>query len=187
MKNNVARVLKIFLYLFTGVLIILSSIFIFDSFVNYINYIVGISLVVGSTSSLVFDIRKKRYEHDENHIASHFMLIVFGLIILLSKPVLNKVDLELVCTLWGVAVIINSCLRLDLSVYEIFNKEVHILETIEAFAEIVLGILLILHPESHVKFHIILLGIEFILESSAQLLHILGDRRLNILQDNYKD
>lgn len=174
MKYYILKIIRIIAYVIVGIVLILGSYFFLDNLVNYLNLIVGLSLFYGSLTSFLLSIKRRSFEHEDNHVASHALTIIFSVVILISKYLFSDVEFSLICSLWGVTAIINGSLRLNKSIYEINKKEIsgsNIIETIESVIEIVLAIILILNPEAHVKTHIILLGLSNILFAIILFVH----------------
>ena len=169
-KLSLIGLLKTTLYIFIGIFIIIGNTFMHDVIHTYINYLVGIPMLIGVLISVVNDFKYKRYLHDENHMASHFIALIISILILLAHFIFKDHDIAIVCILWGVVTIMNSSLRLNLCIHEAIKKESFIYEAIEGIVEIVLSFLLIYDPEEHINLHIYVLGIEYILEALMTLI-----------------
>ena len=150
---------------------------------EYLSYIVGGSLFVETLVSISHDIINKKYNNDENHMASHIITLIISIMILLIRPIYRDPRLEITCILWGICAIMSSSLNLNFTIYEIAHKEfktLEFIEMLEALLEIGLSILLIMEPANHVDVHIYLLGIEYILEALLTAFHFIKKDILHI-------
>ena len=189
------RLFRFVLNIFIGLWILIGAKVEKKFIIEYLSYIVGASLFVESVISLIHDIIKKKYNNDENHMGSHIVSLIISIMILLIRPIYKEPKLELTCILWGISAIMSSSLNLNFTIYEITHKEfrfIEFIEMIESIAEIALSILLIMEPDNHVDTHIILLGVEYILESVLTAFHFIKKDILHVhshrfLKENKND
>jgi len=164
------------IFIFSAIFILIGY-YSFNHFLlEYLNYIVGITLFVGSVISVIHDFVNKKYYNDENHVASHIIGLIISFLLLFVRLIYKGPNLDITCILWGIVVITNSSLNLNFSVYEISHKQFYfaeLLETLLSIAQIILSVLLIMEPHEHVQSHIILLAIEYAIEAFIIFDHIL--------------
>ncbi len=175
-KGFFFRLFRFILNIIIGLWIIIGARVNKEFLLEYLSYIVGGSLFIESLVSIIHDITNKKYNNDENHMASHIIALVISIMILLIRPIYKGPNLEITCILWGICAIMSSSLNLNFSIYEIAHKEfktIEFIEMCESLLEIGLSILLIMEPEGHVDTHIYLLGFEYILESLITMFHFI--------------
>ncbi len=174
MRFSIFQFLRILAYTIVGFVIIFGAKLYLSSLLDVLNLIVGISLLYGSVTSFMLSIRRKAYKNEDNHVATHALIIIFSIIILISKYLFKDNSFIIICTLWGVAAIVSGSVRLNATLYEISEKKfkgLEVIETIESIVEIILAITLILDPQSHVETHLILLGASNVLFALILLVH----------------
>ncbi len=174
MKYYILKSIRILAYIVVGVVLIIGAYNFLDNLLNYLNLIVGIAVLYGSTTAFVLAINRKAYKNEDNHVGTHLLIIIFSIIIILSKYVNKDLEFSLICTLWGISAIITGSVRINGSIYDLARKElkgVNLVECLESIIEIVLAVVLILNPAEHVKTHIVLLGASNILFAVILLVH----------------
>jgi len=180
MKYYVLKSIRILAYIIVGIILIIGAYNFLDNLLNYLNLIVGIAVLYGSTTAFVLAINRKAYKNEDNHVGTHFLIMIFSIIIILSKYFNEDLEFSLICTLWGISAIITGSIRINGSIYDLARKElkgVNLVEFIESVVEIVLAVVLILNPEEHVKTHIVLLGASNILFAIILLVHEIKFKR----------
>lgn len=159
--RNVFKINKIIIYFLVGLFIILFHNYILNHNILYL--VIGITTLVLAIEGLIVDIVLKRYKTDNNHIGSELFKIALSLVILIAFN--KKSDFEMVCICWSIIVIIANTKTLNKAISNLFTKKKFMFSIIFSIMQLVLAIMLISNPEHHVKLHIIILGIEFIIES----------------------
>ncbi len=187
MKYYIFKSIRILAYIIVGITLIIGAYTFLDNLLNYLNYIVGITVLYGSTTAFILAIDRKAYKNEDNHVGTHLLIMIFSIIIILSKYINKDIEFSLICTLWGISAIITGSVRLNGSIYDIARREfkgVNLIECVESVVEIILAVALILNPSDHVKTHIILLGISNILFAIILLIHeIKFKRKINEVLD----
>ena len=145
--------IKPIIYIITGTLIIIF----FHKILSILPYVVGSIMVLVNVEAIVVD----TLEHDYSHTGYKLGIITLGIIIMTAV----RNDFEAICIIWATISIINGGRGLIKSATEITKSKISILGLLIALISIILSIFLILHQnEEHIQSHIILLGIEIILD-----------------------
>ncbi len=150
--------LKPIIYILTGLLIIIF----YEQILSILPYVVGSIMILVNISSIITDIFLKEY----NHIGYKIGIIMLGIIII----TIVSEDFNAICIIWATISIINGGRSLIKSMLGINESILNIFSLFLAIVAIVLSIFLILNPENHVATHIILLGIEIILDGIRLIL-----------------
>jgi len=151
MKKTLVLI-KPIIYIITGLLIIILS----EKIVNYLPYVVGSIMILVNVEAIIVNI----IEHDHENIGYKLGIIVLGILIITAA----SHDFEAICVIWATISIINGGRSLMRSIFNIKKSWINILGLALAILSIVLSIFLILDPLEHVTTHIVLLGIEIILD-----------------------
>jgi len=151
MKKTLVLI-KPIIYIITGLLIIILS----EKIVNYLPYVVGSIMILVNVEAIIVNI----IEHDHENIGYKLGIIVLGILIITAA----SRDFEAICVIWATISIINGGRSLMRSIFNIKKSWINILGLALAILSIVLSIFLILDPLEHVTTHIVLLGIEIILD-----------------------
>ncbi len=165
-KYKILRITRIVVYYIVGIFIILGSYLFQDLIKDNLNLLVGISLFYDSNAALISSLKRKAYNQEENHIATHGINIIFSIIIILSKYIFIENTFSIICTLWGISAIIGGSSRLNITIHEIAHKKfkiIELIETLESIVEISLSVFLILDPIEHLHSHVLLLGLSSLL------------------------
>lgn len=150
--------LKPIIYIITGLLIIIFS----KQIVDYLPYVVGSIMIFVNIEAILVDILEKDYEH----IGYKIGIIILGIIIMTA----SLHDFEAICIIWATISIINGGRSLIKSAVNIKKSKLNIINLFLAILSIVLSIFLIIDPLEHVTTHIILLGIEILLDGLRVIL-----------------
>ena len=151
--------IKPIVYIITGILIIIFS----KQIVNYLPYVVGSIMILVNVEAIIVDAIEKDYEHFGYKLG----IIVLGIVIMSAA----FDDFEAICIIWATISIINGGRSLIKSIIDIKkSKVINIIGLLLSLLSIVLSIFLIIDPLEHVGSHIILLGLEIILDGSRILL-----------------
>jgi uncharacterized membrane protein HdeD (DUF308 family) len=171
--KKITGFIRIFLYITFGLILIIGEAN--DAiFVTYnLNLIVGIPLLIGSLSHLYSDFKRCKYKSVDNFFGGEIIIAVLS-ILAIFYPLLKKSfeeEIIFICIVWGVIAILNGSRDFSHVIYYINSKEPYIYSLIESIIMIILALLLILDPLEHVKLHIIVLGIEFLIEAAEVCIH----------------
>jgi uncharacterized membrane protein HdeD (DUF308 family) len=151
--------IKPIVYIITGILIIIFS----KQIVEYLPYVVGSIMILVNIEAIVVDSIEKDYEHFGYKLG----IIVLGIVIMTAA----FDDFEAICIIWATISIINGGRSLIKSIIDIKKATViNIIGVLLALLSIVLSIFLIVDPLEHVTSHIVLLGLEIILDGSRIIL-----------------
>lgn len=165
MLNKIYKINMMIIYLIVGIITIIFR----NDLLEYLHLLVGISMLVLGLQALFLDIYFKTYQKENNKIGLDLVRVVLSIIIITAF----HDDLILVCVCWAIIAILSSCVVLSRSIHSMFKKEFFIFEMLFSIAEITFAIILISDPFEHVTFHIVILGVEFILESISILIDLL--------------
>lgn len=157
---------KSIVYIIVGILVLIFNTRIYD----YLHYVIGGIYLALSFEGLLYDIFTKKYRVEHNHIGNSLIGIALSLLIIIHP------DFYLVCIVWATISLLKGGKEISEAIYHIVNskaKKYSIISLLEALAMVALAILLMENPHHHVKMHIIILGIEFILEGIRRILHVL--------------
>ncbi len=151
--------IKPIVYIITGILIIIFS----KQIVEYLPYVVGSIMILVNIEAIVVDSIEKDYEHFGDKLG----IITLGILIMTACAH----DFEAICIIWATISIINGGRSLIKSIIDIKKATViNIIGVLLALLSIVLSIFLIVDPLEHVTSHIVLLGLEIILDGSRIIL-----------------
>ena len=151
--------IKPLVYIITGIAIIIFS----KQIVNYLRYVVGLIMILVNIEAIIVDAIEKDYEHFGYKLG----IIVLGIVIMTAA----FDDFEAICIIWATISIINGGRSLIKSIIDIKKaKVINIIGVLLALLSIVLSIFLIVDPLEHVTSHIVLLGLEIILDGSRIIL-----------------
>lgn len=175
MKNNkqekrlkIYRIISAVLYVILGILVIIFR----DMWVDYLHYVVGAPTLILALHSLYIDLLTKSYKDMHNRIGYDIARIAISCIIIF----VYKDSMYIACVLWGMLAIFNASFLLSKAFYLMHKKSYFLFSLILSVSEITFAILLIIDPMEHVMFHIILLGVEFILDAIRNVLLIVHMR-----------
>ncbi len=151
--------IKFFIFLTLGTLILIFN----ETLIGYIPHLVGsIMLLYGIEDSIV-KLCLKEINEDIGKAIDNLLIIMLGIILFfLTDP--SK--FTIVCIIWSTWSILREGWEIKEKAIEKSNSLVlSIVNIIESIVVIVFAVMLIFSPtEHHAHFHIILLGIELILE-----------------------
>lgn len=151
--------IKPLVYIITGIAIIIFS----KQIVNYLPYVVGLIMILVNIEAIIVDAIEKDYEHFGYKLG----IIVLGIVIMTAA----FDDFEAICIIWATISIINGGRSLIKSIIDIKKaKVINIIGVLLALLSIVLSIFLIIDPLEHVTSHIVLLGLEIILDGARIIL-----------------
>ena len=150
---------KTALYILAGILI-----FIFYKSVmsSGLAFLVGGVILVYALEEMAFRIVRRQYAE----LAESVIQFVLAVLMFLSYN-----DLTKICLIWGVWAIIREGREMIEALVSIRERRLALVDIVESIVVIVLSAMMILEPgEHHATVHLILLGIELILEVTFPLL-----------------
>lgn len=174
---NIFKINKTIVYAIIGILIITFHGYILDK--KILSWIVGISTLVIAVEGLIYDIYYKKYHTDRNHIGSEIFKICVSILIL----TVFKNDLDMICICWAIIVALTSTRSLNKAIHAMVSKKPFVFEMIFSIIELTLTILLVTNPDHHVSTHVILLGVELIVESIMIVIHMLLKKKEHAIEE----
>lgn len=162
--KNVWIIIKTAVYLIAGVLIVGFC----DKIMEYAVVLVGAVMTVYATETIIVSIFKKTVLHEDNELFEGLILCLLALVLLFT----DNENLEKVCVIWAIWSILRETEEIKECLHENFHKPVHtakktinFIHCAEAATVIILSLEMLLSPsEETARTHLILLGLELILE-----------------------
>jgi len=156
-KNNIVKIIRYSIYGILGILV-----FIFNNQIpNCLGYVVGGVMLLYGIEGLIFDFKKSSIITKGTRFFTHLILVIMSFITMF----IAKDDIKLVCYIWAVWSIDREAEEIDEKVLDhLENIPVAIINGLESLIVMGLSIMLIINPLEHMHSHIILLGIELLLE-----------------------
>ena len=164
------KLIKTIIYILLGILIIVFR----NPLYPYVTYLVALSIFLFGLDSILEIFEEKGFnKKDIYHLVDGSILIITSLIICFVVK-----DFIVMCFVWGIWTILREIKELNGEIYHIIKKKYGFTSLVESIAVVVLAITLLTNPtEHHVKFHIIVLGIEFMLEVLLPIIYMLIEKR----------
>lgn len=170
------KIIKLITYLIAGCLIMAFS----EQIMEYVVILVGAVMTVYATETIIVSIFKKAVLHEENELFEGLILILLAIVLLFT----DKNNLEKVCVIWAIWSIlreteeIKECLHIIFHKNPpIFTKTFHYIHCAESAIVIVLSLAMLLSPtEKTAHTHVILLGLELILEVAFPVLNAISEK-----------
>ncbi len=159
MVHTILRINKTIIYFLIGLLTIIFHSYIIEKELVYL--VVGVTTLVLAIEGLLYDIIYKQFKTTHNHIGTELFKIALAIVMI----VVFKENLVLICVCWAILVALNSTKTLNKSIGHMSKKEPFVFSMIFSIVQLVLAILLIIDPEEHASMHVVLLGVEFIVEA----------------------
>lgn len=159
------KITKAALYITAGILIF----FLYEKMMPYVAFLVGGVVLAYALEELGFQIARRKF----TDIAGSLIQIILAVLLFLSHD-----EIEKVCVIWGVWSIIREGRELSHALSHVKESAVAALNILESIAVTVLSVMLVLTPgEHHAKIHLIILGVELILEILFPFLEELVQRK----------
>ena len=159
------KITKAALYITAGILIF----FLYEKLMPYVAFLVGGVVLVYALEELGFQIARRKYAD----IAGSLIQITLAILLFLAHS-----EIEKICVIWGVWSIIREGRELSHALSHIKTSVVAALNVLESVVVTVLSVTLVLTPgEHHAKVHLIILGVELILEILFPFLEELVQRK----------
>ncbi len=142
-----------------GIVVLVFSYY--KEMLNILPYVVGATIGYYGIESVLLGLLKKRIHNKEGNIVEGFVFIIFSVLMMF---VIND-DPVKVCVLWAIWSMEREIREVEEAVKSLKNGKLGILNIIESAVIVVFCVLLLVDPnEEHIKMHILILGIELILE-----------------------
>ena len=156
---KVYKIIKFIFYILLGVLILIFN----AALLEYVPFLVGSIMILYGVEDTILKLFLKEFREDITKSVDNFLIIMLGIIMFfLNKPE----HFVPACIIWATWSILREEWEIKEKAIEQSNSLViAIINVIESIVLIVFSILLIFSPtEHHAHVHIILLGIELMLE-----------------------
>lgn len=136
-----------------------------ESFVHYLNYLVGSIMIVYGLETVVLHLLHKKSFRRKNRFFWGMLEILLGIVVLffvrLGEP--ESKAYATVCVIWAVWSMLRESLELEEGIIEICRQEPAYLSMVESVIGIIFSIFLIVEPgEHHAHTHVILLFFELL-------------------------
>ena len=169
MKMKTDQLIKTVLYLLAGIAVLVLNNVIMEA--HYVGVIVGLVMFFYAVDIILICIAEKKMLHKDGFfMALMHVLLAVGMFIVVK-------DLEKVCIIWAVWSILREGGEISECVHRLYHKRPALISLAESVVIIVFSFMMMTDPtEHHAHFHVILLGIELILEVTFPILNgILDD------------
>lgn len=174
--KKVWKIVKLITYLTAGCLIMAFS----EQIMEYVVMLVGAVMTVYATETIIVSIFKKAVLHEDNELFEGLILILLAIVLLFT----DKNNLEKVCVIWAIWSIIRETEEIKECLHVIFHKNppivtktFHFIHCAESALVIVLSLVMLLSPtEKTAHTHVILLGLELILEVAFPVMNAISEK-----------
>ena len=163
MKKTLWNKISSILIIVNGILCLTFS----EHILSLLPTLCGTILLIKGLIQFIEGIKNKDYAHlEQMDLEKSIISIAVGIGILFRQ---NEA-LFIVGMFWGLSGLIKSASSFNIVLYNIYNKKKFITLLIEAIVEFILSLILIFDPFGSVGHHIVILGLELILDGSMDLL-----------------
>ena len=163
LKNKQLEFISSSLIIFNGLICIIYG----EKLLLLLPIICGGILLLKGLIQFIEGIRDKDYNSlEKTNLEKSFILIAIGLGILIKK----SDALFIVGMFWGVYGLIKASNYLNIALYNFCNKDKWITILIKSIVEFGLSIILIFDPFGKLGHHILILGIELVLDGTIELI-----------------
>ncbi|MBQ3640032.1 MAG: hypothetical protein II955_05890 [Clostridia bacterium] len=164
---KILRNTKAILYLFAAIFIFLFH----EQIMPGVAFLVGGVVLVYALEELFFLIMERKFAD----MAEAIIQIVLAVLLFLAHD-----DIIKICIIWGVWSIIREGREMTHALVHIRRHRLAVINIVESVVVTVLSAIMILNPgEHHAHTHVILLGIELLLEIAFPLLETVLDLWIN--------
>lgn len=162
---------KTFVFVVFGILVFIFKDQVIQNEGKYIHIFVGSVIIFYGVESILSVLIKRKIKTSPVKILSGAIFVLLGAAVLFTKG--REYGLQITCVVWAVWAIMREAEEIyEKVICQFDNVIVAIINFAESVAVIVLSLMLLLSPTlHHVRVHIILLGIELILEVSWEYLN----------------
>ena len=127
--------------------------------VGCLHIVIGLVIFIESLEEFIYELVKKSFLEHEHTLYHPLAFMIIAAVIFFSGD--NSIGY--LCIIWGVVAIVDSCKELNEALYQ-KAKGIHALKFVRSIIAIVFAVLLVIDPFEHVKFHMYLLAVEYMLE-----------------------
>lgn len=160
--------IKAAIYLAAGLAILIWNVALLDS----IALLVGGAMLLYAAEGIAVRLATGRAQRHPIGFVDEIVLLLLAVLTLLVRDDLNKV-----CVIWAIWAILRERGEIAVVLFRYRRRSVGVISLVESVVVIALSFLLVLTPEEHVHSHVIILGIEMILEVLFPLLDGAENRR----------
>ena len=149
-------IIKAILYLTGGVAILVMN----ETALSGVGYVVGTVILAYGVDLIVLSLIRKKYVGENAIFCGALVHLFVGVIMFIVRD-----DIVKVCLVWAVWSILRESKELTEAVHRMIHRKYGLINAVESVAIIVLSFLMVLEPNiHHAHLHVIILGIELILE-----------------------
>lgn len=172
------RLVKSIIYVIGGILIFVFH----NKILNGANFLIGSVMIVFCLNNLIVLSKEKKISKYMPRIVYDILIFILGIVLMFLVDIKQFTT---VCVIWAVWSIIREEWEVSDAIFEYKNDVIKIINIIESIFLIVISVFFIYGPTvDHLHLHIILLGIELMLEVAFPYLDILFSKKRRI---NKKD
>ncbi len=165
--EKIYRIVKTVLFFIGGVLLLVFSHVFLENGFAFLPLLVGTVMVYYGIENILFVTLKKEIKKEQIKFLNGFITLLIGIIVLCQ---IGKAEdnIVIICVMWAVWAIVRESEEIyERTILTWDVKSVSILNAIESVIVIIFSVMLIVNPvKHHVYSHVILLGVELILEVS---------------------
>ena len=137
---------------------------------EFLNFVVGGAILLYAIYAIGNSIFNKDMIHNDHGLIEGLILLIFATLIMFVVDG----DLVKICLIWATWSILREAKEITEDLHRICHKGPGFLSIIESLVVIFMSITMIMNPtEHHAHVHVILLGIELILEVTFPYLYML--------------
>ncbi len=167
---RLGRIFKAISFVAAGIIILILH----SAILPYAGYVVGGVVIAYAIEDFIIALAEKKLLKEGSPFFEDLVQVIIGVLLIISSD-----ELEKVCVIWGIWSIIRESREMTEAIAKVIHKRPGIINIIESVVVIGMSVSMILEPgEHHAKVHIVLLGIELILEIVFEAVDILYDRHL---------
>ena len=153
---NYYRIIKTILYVVSGIVILILN----EIIMNVVGYVVGSVILVYGLDLIVKSIETHNYFGEDSTLTHAIIHMFIGIILFIVAGYIAKI-----CIVWAVWSILREGRELTECFHRVAHRRPAFINITESIIIIVLSFMMVLEPtEHHAHVHIILLGVELILE-----------------------
>ena len=170
--NKKYQIFKTIFFILIGILVLVFS----STLTNNAYLLVGGLMLMYGIEDLIVKILVKKVTTNIPKVANDFLIILLGVVALFLGP---EEHFKSLCIIWATWAILREAWEVEEVVLHLKNKVIAIISIVESIAVIVICVFFIFEPTiEHVHIHVILLGIELMLEVLFPLLNdLLGHKK----------
>lgn len=166
-NNKFFGILKNAVFIFSGVAVILFYIIAdMETAISGVPFIVGATMLLFGVDTILTVIVYKKKLNGHTKLFESIALFIMGIVVMF----VGRNSLTIACVIWGVWSIQRECREIAEKVFDSKNKVVASLNLLESIVIICFSVILIFSPaDHHAYLHLLILGIELILEVAFPL------------------